>query len=300
MNYHFDLEHAKKYGAEEAILLQNFIFWIRHNKANGTTHDRDGRTWTYNSQRALGVLFPFWTRKQIRRILDSLIVQGVLILGEYNKAAYDKTSWYALSDESILQLDAPKEDESIGPNGPIDVPESANGLAQTGGPIPDLNPDKKPEREKAHRTAEALPLPVGATAPERPPSPFYLVEKMKAEAQARRAPLVIGRDWTAGLAELVKAGTTEAELLEAFTTCIEAAPERVSFFPRDFLKWRKASRAHEERRPRPVNIEEIRERERRAAEERAAALAGPRLTEADTRSAWARIARGDVVVDVRR
>ena len=148
-------------------------------------------------------------------------------------------------------------------------------------------------RERRRPDRGSASLPVGATAPERPPSPFSLVEKMKAEARAHGAPLVIGRDWTAGLAELVKAGTTEAELLEAFTACIEAAPERVSFFPRDFLKWRKASRAHEDRRP---NIEEIQDRERRAAEERAAELAAPRLTEEQTRAAWARIARGAVGV----
>jgi hypothetical protein len=39
-------------------------------------------------------------------------------------------------------------------------------------------------------------------------------------------------------------GVSEEEILRAFTACIETAPERVTFFPRDFLKWRKVSGAH--------------------------------------------------------
>jgi hypothetical protein len=33
----------------------------------------------------------------------------------------------------------------------------------------------------------------------------------------------------------------EGELFDAFRVCLEIAPERVTFFPQDFLKWRKVS-----------------------------------------------------------
>lgn len=98
MHYSFDIELAKKYGDREAILLQNFIYWIAKNAANGKNY-HDGRYWTYNSVAALGLLFPFWTTSQLRTILGSLIKQGCLIEGNYNEQKYDRTKWYALGDE---------------------------------------------------------------------------------------------------------------------------------------------------------------------------------------------------------
>ncbi len=102
-----------------------------------------------------------------------------------------------------------------------------------------LEPDPK-RRERALGPAAALPLPVGASAPGS--SLPSLLSRLKVEAQARGAPLVVGRDWTEGLGELAEAGIPEGELLQAFSACLETAPERVTFFPRDFLKWRKVAR----------------------------------------------------------
>src|SRR5208283_2311700 len=130
----------------------------------------------------------------------------------------------------------------------MEKPKRAEGSAQTGGPIPDLKQDKKSGRgERVHRPAEKMSLP-GLPAPEPDSSLSFLLTRIKQEAQARGAPLVVGKDFAAGIVELVKAGTSEAELLEAFTACIEELPEKASFFPRDFLKWRKASRAHDRQR----------------------------------------------------
>lgn len=98
MHYSFDIDLATKYGDREAILLQNFFYWIAKNAANGKNY-HDGRYWTYNSVAALGLLFPFWTTSQIRTILASLIKQGCLIEGNYNEQKYDRTKWYALGDE---------------------------------------------------------------------------------------------------------------------------------------------------------------------------------------------------------
>ncbi len=98
MHYSFDIDLATKYGDREAILLQNFIYWIAKNAANGKNY-HDGRYWTYNSVAALGLLFPFWTTSQLRTILGSLIRQGCLVEGNYNEQKYDRTKWYALGDE---------------------------------------------------------------------------------------------------------------------------------------------------------------------------------------------------------
>ena len=99
MEYSFDIKVAEKYGVDEAIMIKNFQFWIMKNKAS-KKHSYDGRTWTYNSAEEYTIFFPFWSAKQIRRILSSLISQGIIITGNYNKVRYDQTLWYAFDDES--------------------------------------------------------------------------------------------------------------------------------------------------------------------------------------------------------
>lgn len=73
MTYSFDTELAQKLGVNEAILLQNIVFWLL-NKANGSNYY--DTYWTYNSHKAFKELFPFWTENQIRRILESLWKRG--------------------------------------------------------------------------------------------------------------------------------------------------------------------------------------------------------------------------------
>jgi acyl-CoA thioesterase FadM len=70
MEHHFNIEDAKKYGIVEAVILHNIRFWIMKNKANNT-HLHDGEYWTYNSVSAFTELFPYLTKDQIRRALES-------------------------------------------------------------------------------------------------------------------------------------------------------------------------------------------------------------------------------------
>lgn len=98
MSYHFEEDEACEFGDREAVLIYNFRFWIKKNKANGANFF-DGRTWTYNKMEAFEKLFKFWTKDQIRRLIDSLVNQNVLLKGNYNKNPHDRTCWYAFTDE---------------------------------------------------------------------------------------------------------------------------------------------------------------------------------------------------------
>ena len=131
MHYSFDIDLAQQYGVNEAIMLQNFIYWIAKNAANGKNY-HDGRYWTYNSVAALVTLFPFWSYKQVRNILASLIKQGCLVEGNYNEMKYDRTKWYALGDE-IVKCNCQ--------NWKFDSPETQNPFAQKGNPIPYNKPN---------------------------------------------------------------------------------------------------------------------------------------------------------------
>jgi len=138
MEYSFDIEHAKQYGVDEAIMIKNMLHWIIHNKANNKNLFNE-RTWTYNSVRAWAIQFPFWTEKQIRRILKSLIDQEVLVSGNFNKTSYDKTKWYAFKNESNFMGQLQIGTKSLCPNGQIDSVKQSNQFVKTGQPIPYTN-----------------------------------------------------------------------------------------------------------------------------------------------------------------
>lgn len=131
MEYSFDIDYAKQYGVNAAILLKNFQFWIMKNKAN-ERHEHDGRTWTYNSVRAFAELYEFLSEKQIRHAIDLLIKSGVIMTGNFNEKKYDRTTWYAFCDESLYL------------KGQMDLPCRADGFAPEGEPIPDNKPVIKP------------------------------------------------------------------------------------------------------------------------------------------------------------
>ena len=89
---------AERYGVNEAIFIENLRFWILKNKAN-KRHFYDGRYWTYNSAKAFTELFPYWSKQQVERIIHKLKSAGVLLIGHYSPNTYDRTNFYAFSDE---------------------------------------------------------------------------------------------------------------------------------------------------------------------------------------------------------
>lgn len=149
MNHSFDIEHARLHGVVEAVLIQNLMFWISHNKANGR-HFYQDRTWTYNTVNAFAELFPYLSSQQIRRALDGLIAKGVILGGNFNENKYDRTKWYAFADESIF-LD--RQSHLSNPtNGAV-----GGGKTKTDGKPP-VNPDN-PDGGRATRLAPEWVLP---------------------------------------------------------------------------------------------------------------------------------------------
>lgn len=98
MMHSFDASLAAKYGVEEAILIHAFQFWIRTNRNEGRNH-YEHRTWSFNSYGGLAAEFPYWKEHQIRRIVASLVSQGVLRVAQIRKARGDMRNWYAFEEE---------------------------------------------------------------------------------------------------------------------------------------------------------------------------------------------------------
>lgn len=153
MEHSFNIYIAERYGIPSAVLLKNIYFWIEKNRANETNY-YDGYYWTYNSKKAFADLFPYLTARQIDYALQKLIDDGLLITGNYNKVAYDRTLWYAITKKgySILQ------------NCEMEITKSGNGKPENGEPIPNINAfetadktaDKKKESKRKAQSFDRL------------------------------------------------------------------------------------------------------------------------------------------------
>jgi len=104
MIHFFDVDIAKEFGINEAVILNNLWYWIYQNKTNNINY-YDGHYWTYNSTKAYAQQFPYLSQRQIQNALKKLKEKGIIITGNYNKSAYDRTLWYAFTKkgERIMQ-----------------------------------------------------------------------------------------------------------------------------------------------------------------------------------------------------
>lgn len=99
-----DIGVAQLVGANAALILENIAYWCEHNAANNANL-HNGRYWTYNSTKAFGELFPYMTINVIRASLKKLKDNGLILTGNYNKSAYDRTMWYTLTEKAETMLD---------------------------------------------------------------------------------------------------------------------------------------------------------------------------------------------------
>lgn len=149
MNHSFDVDIATKYGILEAILLDSINYWSLKNEANKKNYF-DGNYWTYNSTRAFSELFPYASQKKIQTALKKLIKEGLIVTGNYNKNAYDRTLWYALTEKGKYitrkgKMEFQKKENEFTENVqpiPITIPNT----------IPDTIPDIKKEIYKEKKT----------------------------------------------------------------------------------------------------------------------------------------------------
>ena len=130
MEHSFDTSIAKEYGILEAVILNHLRFWIEHNKKNNINF-HDGYYWTFNSLKAFQGLFEYASKGQIERALNHLKDEGLIIVGNYNTAAFDRTVWYALTEKG----------ENTFPKREMHFSNSGNAFPENEKPIPDINTD---------------------------------------------------------------------------------------------------------------------------------------------------------------
>nr|MDX5841139.1 replication protein [Bacillus cereus group sp. BfR-BA-01700] len=90
---------AKAIGLNEAIFLQQVHYWLNKSK-----HQHDGYYWIYNTYDEWLKQFPFWSSATLRRIVNKLEKQGLLIKGNYNKLKIDQTKWYRIDYDLLDRM----------------------------------------------------------------------------------------------------------------------------------------------------------------------------------------------------
>lgn len=127
----FSVDVAKEVGVNAAILLQSIKWWCEKNRANGK-NEHDGLYWTYNSIKAWQELYPYLGKSAISSALKRLEDGGYIRTGNYNRSAYDRTIWYAITDKGLSLFG-----ECISDFRQMEERESGNGITENREPIPD-------------------------------------------------------------------------------------------------------------------------------------------------------------------
>ena len=153
MFHSFDVDIAKEYGVNAAIVFQDMGYWCEHSRINNANF-YDGLYWTYNANHALQEHYPYLSGKAIRTAIQKLIDAGLLVTGNYNKVAFDRTMWYALTEYgcTLFQggiIDFPKRANENFPKGQMTI-------SQKGKPIPYTNPNTIPDTESIGRKRETF------------------------------------------------------------------------------------------------------------------------------------------------
>lgn len=89
-------------GLNEAIMLQQVHYWINNPKLKAKEYD--GKRWVYNSiSQWQSDNFPFWSTNTIRRTVESLEKQGILLTEKLSPNSLNRVKYYTI-DYDALEL----------------------------------------------------------------------------------------------------------------------------------------------------------------------------------------------------
>ncbi|OXS70209.1 hypothetical protein B1B04_18775 [Lysinibacillus sp. KCTC 33748] len=128
---------AAEIGLNNAIVLQQVHYWLRV-----STNNRDGHKWVYKTIDEWHEEFPFWSKRTLERVIQSLEDLEILVAGNYNKLKMDRTKWYRIKYETLCKLheNASRQNDGMQPD---KMTESKSPNCQEGNRQNDVNvPDK--------------------------------------------------------------------------------------------------------------------------------------------------------------
>ena len=132
--------------ADEAIVLQQLHYWLQR-----SNNVRDGHKWVYNSMNDWLKQFPWIkSRKRLTRYFDDLESRGLVVTGNYNKAAFDKTKWYRIDYDALSVLE-----KRLGQNNPTSESNRPNGEGQNDPTNTNRLPENTAENNNKHSASHS-------------------------------------------------------------------------------------------------------------------------------------------------
>ncbi|MBR6984133.1 MAG: hypothetical protein IKH75_11540 [Ruminococcus sp.] len=96
----FDEYIATAYGIPEAVMLNDIMYWEKHNRLNGRNYF-NGRYWTYNTFKAFTETYPYFSERTIKRAIQHLIDADLILVGNFDNDRFRHTNYYTLSDKAM-------------------------------------------------------------------------------------------------------------------------------------------------------------------------------------------------------
>ena len=95
---------AKCLGLKESVVFQQIHYWLEINKRTKNNF-KENKYWTYNSVKAWHENeFDFLSLRTVERTLQKLEKDGLLESKVFNKMAGDKTKWYTINYDKLLEV----------------------------------------------------------------------------------------------------------------------------------------------------------------------------------------------------
>lgn len=95
---------AKTIGLNEAIVLQQIHYWLRHAHV-----EHEGKKWVYKTyEKWKEQDFCFWSLRTIKTAFKNLMDAGLLLSEKLSKNSHDRVNYYTINYEKLGELEAQK------------------------------------------------------------------------------------------------------------------------------------------------------------------------------------------------
>ena len=98
MNHSFNVEVATKYGIPHALVLGHIDFMVQKARTNGEKRI-EGKYWMRKSVGEFAEMYPYLTKNQVRRAIEKLRNDGLIVSRRFKSNECTKTLWYTVTKE---------------------------------------------------------------------------------------------------------------------------------------------------------------------------------------------------------
>ena len=99
---------ADMIGLNRAVFLQQIHYWLQKSE-----HVRDGKYWIYNSYEKWQEQLFFLSVRTIKRMVDELTSEGILLTAHYSVHGYDRTMWYTIDYDRLEAMLSEHEEKRL-------------------------------------------------------------------------------------------------------------------------------------------------------------------------------------------